>query len=94
MSVNFTATGAMLNGVRIAGGQHSDASTSTRMIRVVRSGTASGRAEADCERLGFFVNDDPAFPDLNRLFTECVWDADTGRWERNSERIGLLSPPF
>jgi hypothetical protein len=45
MSVNFTATGAMLNGVRIAGGQHSDASISTRMIRVVRSGTASGRAK-------------------------------------------------
>jgi hypothetical protein len=44
MSVNFTATGAMLKGVRIAGGQHSDASSSIRMIRVVRSGTESGQA--------------------------------------------------
>jgi hypothetical protein len=32
--------------------------------------------------LDFFVNGDPAFPDLNRLFTDCVWDADNGRWER------------
>ena len=38
--------------------------------------------EDDCERLDFFVNGDPDFPDLNRLFTDCVWDADTGRWER------------
>jgi len=36
--------------------------------------------EDDCERLDFFGN--PDFPDLNRLFTDCVWDADTGRWER------------
>jgi hypothetical protein len=26
-------------------------------------------------RLNFFVNGDPDFPDLNRLFTDCVWDA-------------------
>ena len=26
-----------------------------------------------------FVNGNPDFPDLNRLFTDCVWDAD-GRW--------------
>ena len=38
--------------------------------------------EDDCERLGFCSNGDPDFPDLNRLFTDCVWDADTGRWER------------
>ncbi len=38
--------------------------------------------EEDCERLGFLVNDDPNFPDLNRLFSDCVWDAETGRWER------------
>ena len=38
--------------------------------------------EEDCERLGFFVNGDADFPDLNRLFTDCVWDADTQRWER------------
>ena len=36
--------------------------------------------EDDCERLGFYSNGDPDF--LNRLFTECVWDADTQRWER------------
>ena len=35
--------------------------------------------EEDCERLGFYSNGDPDFPDLNRLFTDCVWDADTGR---------------
>ena len=38
--------------------------------------------EDDRERLDFFVNGDPDFPDLNRLFSDCVWDADTGRWER------------
>jgi hypothetical protein len=38
--------------------------------------------EEDCERLGFYNNGDPDFPDLNRLFTDCVWDADTGRWQR------------
>jgi hypothetical protein len=38
--------------------------------------------EDDCERLGFYSNGDPDFPDLNRLFTDCVWDADTQRWER------------
>ena len=38
--------------------------------------------EEDCERSGFYNNGDPDFPDLNRLFTDCVWDADTGRWER------------
>jgi hypothetical protein len=27
--------------------------------------------EADCERLGFFVNGDRSLPDLNRLFAEC-----------------------
>jgi rRNA maturation protein Nop10 len=37
--------------------------------------------EADCERLGFFVNGDPEFPDLNRLLTTCVWNADAQRWE-------------
>jgi hypothetical protein len=42
--------------------------------------------EDDCERLNFFVNDDPDFPDLNRLFTDCIWDADAQRWEGDSER--------
>jgi hypothetical protein len=35
--------------------------------------------EEDCERLGFYSNGDPDFPDLNHLFTDCVWDADTQR---------------
>jgi hypothetical protein len=38
--------------------------------------------EEDCERLGFCSNGDPDFPDLNRLFTDCVWDADAQHWER------------
>jgi hypothetical protein len=50
------------------------------MIPDGRCGLASGRD--DCERLDFFVNGDPDFPDMNRLFTDCVWDADTQRWER------------
>jgi hypothetical protein len=32
--------------------------------------------------LGFYVNGDPDFPDFNRLFADCVWDADAQRWER------------
>jgi hypothetical protein len=44
--------------------------------------TGKWPGEADCQRLGFYVNGDPDFPDLNRLFTDCVWDADTQRWER------------
>jgi hypothetical protein len=44
--------------------------------------TGKWPGEDDCERLNFFVNGDPDFPDLNRLFTDCVWDADTQRWER------------
>jgi hypothetical protein len=44
--------------------------------------TGKWPGEEDCERLDFFVNGDPDFPDLNRLFTDCVWDADTQRWER------------
>jgi hypothetical protein len=35
--------------------------------------------EEDCERLSFVVNGDPDFSDLNRLFTDCAWDADTQR---------------
>jgi hypothetical protein len=38
--------------------------------------------EDDCERLGLYRNGDADLPDLNRLFTDCVWDADTGGWER------------
>jgi hypothetical protein len=38
--------------------------------------------EEDCERFRFYNNGDLDFPDLTRLFTDCVWDADTGRWER------------
>jgi hypothetical protein len=44
--------------------------------------TGQWPGEDDCARLGFYVNGDPDLPDLNRLFTDCVWDADTQRWER------------
>ena len=44
--------------------------------------TGKWPGEEDCERLNFFVNGDADFPDLNRLFTDCVWDADAQRWER------------
>ena len=42
--------------------------------------------------MDFFVNGDPDFPDLNRLFTDCVWDADThsggsGSSERRRRRL-------
>jgi hypothetical protein len=29
----------------------------------------------------YFVNGDKSFPDLNRLFVDCVWNADAQRWE-------------
>jgi hypothetical protein len=38
--------------------------------------TGKWPGEEDCERLNFFVNGDPDFPE-NRLFTDCVWDATT-----------------
>ena len=36
--------------------------------------TGKWPGEADCERLGYFVGGDPQFPDLNRLFRDCVWN--------------------
>jgi hypothetical protein len=49
-----------------------------------RRGVWTGQrpSEQDCERLGFFANGNPDFPDLNRLFSDCVWDSDAQRWER------------
>ena len=44
--------------------------------------------EADCERLGFFVNGDRSLPDINRLFAECVWNPDRQRWEPDVRPIG------
>ena len=77
---NSIAQTATLNAARIAVGQRSAARTSTGddPRRQVWNGKRLG--EDDCERLGFYSNGDPDFPDLNRLFTDCVWDADTGRW--------------
>ncbi len=69
----------MLNAVRIAVGRRWATRTSTAMIRDGKHVRANGPAK---ERLGFYVNNDPDLPDLNRLFTECAWDADTGRGER------------
>jgi hypothetical protein len=43
--------------------------------------TGKWPGEADCERLGFFVNGDRSLPDINRLFVECVWNPDLQRWE-------------
>jgi hypothetical protein len=36
--------------------------------------TGKWPGEEDCARLDFFVNGDADFPDLNRLFTDCVWE--------------------
>jgi hypothetical protein len=44
--------------------------------------------EADAERLGFFVGGDRSFPDLNRLFRECVWNPDQQRWEQPTRSDG------
>jgi hypothetical protein len=43
--------------------------------------TGKWPGEADCERLGYFVNDDRDFPDLDRLFRECDWNRERQRWE-------------
>ncbi len=58
------------------------ARTSTPTIYVGEVWSGKWLGEDDCERLGFYINGDPDFPDLNRLFTDCVWDADAQRWER------------
>ena len=42
--------------------------------------------EADCERLGFFVNGDRALPDINRLFAECRWSPERQRWEHERSK--------
>src|SRR5262245_58647202 len=94
MSVNFTATGAMLNGVphcgwSALGCQQYDPHDPRRQVW---DGKWPG--EADCERLGFFVNDDPAFPDLNRFSRSAFGTPTRGVGNGNSKRIGLLSPTF
>jgi hypothetical protein len=50
--------------------------------------TGKWPGDADCERLGFFVNGDRSFPDLNRLFAECAWNADRQRWEQATRKEG------
>jgi hypothetical protein len=47
-----------------------------------RRSTRRITVQDDCDRLGFYSNGDPDFPEQNRLFTDCVWDADAQRWER------------
>jgi hypothetical protein len=79
-SASAIALAATLNTVRIAqalGCAHFDPNDARRQVW-----NGKWPREEDCERLGFYNNSDPDFPDLNRLFTDCVWDADTGRWER------------
>ena len=39
-----------------------------------------------CERLGYFIGGDPQFPDLNRLFRDCVWNRERQRWEERLSR--------
>jgi hypothetical protein len=48
--------------------------------------TGKWPGEADCERLGYFVNDDRDFPDLDRLFRECDWNRERQRWEDRPTR--------
>ena len=55
---------------------------------------ASGHGEDDCERLGFYVNGDPEFPDLNRLSTDCVWDANTQRWAQSGHGTDAMQIRF
>jgi hypothetical protein len=43
--------------------------------------TGKWPGEADCERLGYFVNDNRDFPDLDRLSRECDWNRERQRWE-------------
>ena len=82
LSASAIARAATSNAVTIAVGRRWGARTSTRTIRGGKYGMGKWPGEDDCERLGFFVNGDPDFPDLNWLFTDCVWDADAQRWER------------
>ena len=57
--------------------------------------TGKWPGEADCERLGYFINDDRDFPDLDRLFRECDWNRERQRWEdrptRAERRDGALT---
>jgi hypothetical protein len=60
--------------------------------------TGKWPGEADCERLGFFINGDRSLPDINRLFAECVWNPDRQRWKPllpsiNARTIRLLDHP-
>ena len=48
--------------------------------------TGKWPGEADCERLGYFVNDNRDFPDLDRLFRECDWNRERQRWEDRPTR--------
>ena len=50
--------------------------------------TGKWPGEADCERLGFLVGGDRSLPDINRLFAECVWNAERQRWEERPTRSG------
>jgi hypothetical protein len=70
---SVTATAATLNAAHIAVGQRSAVRTSIRMDARRQVWTGKRPGEEDCERLDFFVNGDPDFPDQNRLFAD---------WER------------